>query len=161
GRELGRPALDGDTLLFHRTVAHGAEIHKLDLRTGTETTLRRQPRVLLLNPSALNGRMVYVRSTARTQQLRYGGAVPRGVVHDGVRVRQRLDRERAGADRGDPDAVRPGAGDVARGVADHHRALARPWRVARPGAGDRRQLGPRLVVGAEPALPGREVAPDA
>jgi hypothetical protein len=82
GRELGRPALDGDVALFHRTVPHGAEIDKLDLATGVRTTLRRQARVLLLNPSALHGRMVYVRSTDRTQQLRYGGAVPRAVGRD-------------------------------------------------------------------------------
>jgi hypothetical protein len=84
GRELGRPALDGNVLLFHRTTAHGAAIAKLDLATGAQATLRSQRRVLLLNPSALNGRMVYVRSTARRQQLMTGGAVPRSVGRDRV-----------------------------------------------------------------------------
>jgi hypothetical protein len=84
GRQLGRPALDGAAVLFHRTVDHGAAIDRLDLASGKATTLRRERRVLLLNPSALNGRMVYVRSTSRTQQLRYGGAVPRRVGRDRV-----------------------------------------------------------------------------
>jgi hypothetical protein len=82
--ELGRPALDGNSMLFHRAAGSGAQIDKLDLLTGAQTTLRRERRVLLLNPSALNGRMVYVRSTDRTQQLRYGGAVPRSVGRDRV-----------------------------------------------------------------------------
>ena len=84
GRELGRPALDGDALLFHRTTATGAAIAKLDLATGTQSTLRSQRRVLLLNPSALDGRMVYVRSTSRRQQLLTGGAVRRSVRRDRV-----------------------------------------------------------------------------
>jgi hypothetical protein len=84
GRELGRPALDGNALLFHRTTAHGAVIARLDLATGAQATLRSQRRVLLLNPSALNGRMVYVRSTARRQQLMFGGAVRRSVGRDRV-----------------------------------------------------------------------------
>ena len=53
-----------------------------------------------------------------------------GVVHDGVRVRQRLGRERAGGDRDHAHAVDARARDVARRVADHDRALARP--AARP-----------------------------
>jgi hypothetical protein len=84
GRELGRPALDGDALLFHRTTAHGAVIARLDLATGAQATLRSQRRVLLLNPSALDGRMVYVRSTSRRQQLMTGGAVRRSVRRDRV-----------------------------------------------------------------------------
>jgi hypothetical protein len=84
GRELGRPAIDGNALLFHRTTAHGAAIARVDLATGQQVTLRAQRRVLLLNPSALDGRMVYVRSTSRSQQLLTGGAVPRAVRRDRV-----------------------------------------------------------------------------
>jgi hypothetical protein len=80
GRELGRPALDGDALLFHRTNGSGAVIQRLDLATGVRATLRAQRRVLLLNPSALDGRMVYVRSTARRQQLLAGRAGRRRAV---------------------------------------------------------------------------------
>ena len=79
-----------------------------------------------------------------------------GVVDDGVRVRQRLDRERAGGDRRDAHAVGARAGDVARRVADHDRPLARP--VARRGA---RAIGGSsardVVVGAEAALARLEV----
>jgi hypothetical protein len=84
GRDLGRPALDGDALLFHQTTTRGAVIRKLDLAGGAATTLRSQRRVLLLNPSALNGRMIYVRSTARRQQLMTGGAIPRSTGRDRV-----------------------------------------------------------------------------
>ena len=52
-----------------------------------------------------------------------------------------LDPERAGGDRDDAHVVGARAGDVARRVADHDRALARP--VAGARAGDRRQLGAR------------------
>jgi hypothetical protein len=82
GRALGRPALDGSRMLFHVTTARGAEIQAIDLTTGAQVTLRRQHRVLLLNPSGLNGRLVYVRSTSRSQQVRYGTAVPRRVGRD-------------------------------------------------------------------------------
>jgi hypothetical protein len=84
GEELGRPALDGDALLFHRTGTHGSVIDRIDLATGKRRTLRAQRRVLLLNPSALNGRMVYVRSTARRQQLLVGAAVRRSTGRDRV-----------------------------------------------------------------------------
>jgi hypothetical protein len=84
GRQLGRPALDGNALLFHRTTTHGSVIERLDLATGVAATLRSQRRVLLLNPSALDGHMVYVRSTARRQQLLSGSTVPRPVGRDRV-----------------------------------------------------------------------------
>ena len=63
-----------------------------------------------------------------------------------------LDGERAGGDRRDADVVGPRAGDVARGVADHHGALARP--VAGAGAGDARQLA-RATRGRSRSRPGR------
>jgi hypothetical protein len=72
GRQLGRPALSGDVLLFHRTTATGAVIRALDLATGGFATLRSQRRALLLNPAARGHRLVYVRSTYRRQELRYG-----------------------------------------------------------------------------------------
>ena len=64
-------------------------------------------------------------------------------------------RERAGGDRDHAHAVGARAGDVARRVADHDRALARPAAGAR--ARDRGQLAALLGVGAEAALAAREV----
>ena len=82
-----------------------------------------------------------------------------GAVDDGVRVGQRLGRERPGRDRDHAHAVGARAGDVARRVADHDRPLPRP--AAGPGARDRRQRGAVLGVAAEPALAGGEVVADA
>jgi hypothetical protein len=72
GRELGRPALAGDGLLFHRTGARGAVIVRLDLLSGTQVTLRSRRRVQLLNPSALGQTLLYVRASNRSQLLRLG-----------------------------------------------------------------------------------------
>ena len=72
GRELGRPALAGDALLFHRTGARGARIRLVDLTTGVSTTVRAQRRAMLLNPTAHGGTLLYVRATAAAQQLRIG-----------------------------------------------------------------------------------------
>jgi hypothetical protein len=72
GRALGRPALSGSTRLYHRTTATGSVIRSLDLATGTRTTLRSQHRSMLLNPTALGDRLLYVRSTFRRQQLLLG-----------------------------------------------------------------------------------------
>ena len=70
--QLGRPALAGDRLLFHLAGRAGSRIDHVLLPTGERTTLRRDTRALLLNPSAWGSRMVYVRSTHTRQQLRYG-----------------------------------------------------------------------------------------
>ena len=72
---------------------------------------------------------------------------------------QRLGGVRAGGDRDHAHPVCARARDVARGVADHDRALPRP--AAGAGAGHRRQLGAALGVRAEAALAGREVVADA
>jgi len=84
GRELGRPALEGDALFFHRTTGTGSVIDRIDLTTGAQQTLRSQRRVLLLNPSAAGGRLVYVRSTSRRQQLLAGPERRARVSHDKV-----------------------------------------------------------------------------
>jgi hypothetical protein len=84
GRELGRPAVDNDLLFFHATTRSGAVIRQLDLSTGKTTTLRRQSHSLLLNPSVLGHRIIYVRSTARVQQLVIGPITPRAVRHDRI-----------------------------------------------------------------------------
>jgi hypothetical protein len=76
GRQLGRPALAGDALLFHRTTAHGAVIASADLATGAQATLRRLRRAQLLNPSAYGSELLYVRSTSSAQQLRIGSLAP-------------------------------------------------------------------------------------
>jgi hypothetical protein len=80
--QLGRPALEGDHLVFHVARAMSGRIDEIRLSTGKRTTLRRAPRTLLLNPSAFGGRLLYVRSTYKRQQLRIGLLRRRGVGKD-------------------------------------------------------------------------------
>jgi hypothetical protein len=66
--DVGRPALDGNTLLYD----YSGRIAAIDLTTMQRTILRREPRAQLRGPSALNGRLVYVRATYRRQQVMAG-----------------------------------------------------------------------------------------
>jgi hypothetical protein len=79
--DAGRPALDGNLLLFD--VAE-RRIDAIDLATGTRTTLRRQSRAQLRGPSALNGRLTYVRATYRRQQVLNGPLAPQAPGKDRV-----------------------------------------------------------------------------
>ena len=97
--------------------------------------------------------VVSIRSEVREHRQRGADA-----VDDGVRAGQRRGGVRAGGDRDHAHPVGARARDVARGVADHDRALPRP--AAGAGAGHRRQLGAALGVRAEAALAGREVVAD-
>jgi hypothetical protein len=81
-RTLGRPALAGDRLLFHVAGGRNGRIDEIQLATGARRTLRRAARALLLNPSALGRRLLYVRSTFERQQLRLGVLRPRSVRRD-------------------------------------------------------------------------------
>ncbi len=52
------------------------------LPTGQRSTLRREPRALLLNPSAGGGGLLYVRSTYQRQRLKLGPLRSRAPKHD-------------------------------------------------------------------------------
>jgi hypothetical protein len=118
GRELGRPALAGDTLLFHRTEPHGAVIVGADLLTGAQVTLRSKRRVQLLNPSALGGTLLYVRAGNRSQLLRIGA------LQAGAGARDRTIYSRLQTARGDA-GYEPGR---AQAPGHHHRAPRQPAR---------------------------------
>jgi hypothetical protein len=77
--DVGRPALDGNLLLFD--VAQ-AQIDEIDLATMSRTTVRRQARAQLRGPSALGGRLVYVRATYRRQEVLFGPLTPRSTSRD-------------------------------------------------------------------------------
>jgi hypothetical protein len=66
--DVGRPELDGNTLLYD----YSGRIAAIDLPTMRRTVLRREARAQLRGPSALNGRLVYVRATYRRQQVMSG-----------------------------------------------------------------------------------------
>jgi hypothetical protein len=70
--ELGRPALAGRLLLYHQAGPRGSRILGLDLATGRRRVLRREAGAMLTNPSTDGERMLYVRATGRTQELRIG-----------------------------------------------------------------------------------------
>jgi hypothetical protein len=70
--ELGRPALEGGRLAYHVTGRTGGRIVIADLATGKRSTVRRQRRALLLNPSLHDGELAYVRNVYRRQELRVG-----------------------------------------------------------------------------------------
>jgi hypothetical protein len=71
-KELGRPALEGARLAYHVPGRTGSRIVIADVRTGKRTTVRRERRALLLNPSLHGGRLLYVRNMYKRQELRVG-----------------------------------------------------------------------------------------
>jgi hypothetical protein len=76
--EVGRPALTGGLLVFDRS----GRIESIELNSGTRTILRREARAHLTGPSVLQGRLSYVRSTYRRQQVRVGALIPRPTTRD-------------------------------------------------------------------------------
>jgi len=72
--QLGQPSVDGETLVFAVTGAR-SRIVAVDLAAGRPRTLRRGSKaVLVSNPSLRAGRLLYVRTSSRTQELRLGRA---------------------------------------------------------------------------------------
>ena len=80
--ELGRPALEADRLAYHVAGARGGQIVIADLAAGTSATVRSERRALLLNPSLLDGRLLYVRALFSRQELRIGPQSKRGPRRD-------------------------------------------------------------------------------
>jgi hypothetical protein len=76
--EVGRPALDGNTLLYD----YYGRIEAVDLTTMQRTILRRQARAQLRGPAALNGRLYYVRATYRRQQVMSGPLIAQSTGQD-------------------------------------------------------------------------------
>lgn len=70
--ELGRPALDGDLVVYHRATAAGSWLTAVDVATGKRRQLRFARDAQLLNPSLLGTRLLYVRASRCSQQLRLG-----------------------------------------------------------------------------------------
>ena len=80
--ELGRPALEGDRLAYHVNGGTGGKIVIADLAAGTAATVRSERRALLLNPSLLDGRLLYVRALFSRQELRIGPQTKSGPRRD-------------------------------------------------------------------------------
>jgi hypothetical protein len=72
--QIGRPALQGDTLVFHLATAQHSQIVAVNLANGHRKVLRSARFAQLLNPSLQGGRLLYVRVDECTQQLLLGPA---------------------------------------------------------------------------------------
>ncbi len=70
---LGRPSIDGDRVVLHVAARKASSIAEIFLPTGRVTVLRSETDgPLLLNPSELDGSLLYVRSAVRSQKLLLG-----------------------------------------------------------------------------------------
>jgi hypothetical protein len=70
--QLGRPALDGDVVVYHVATRGLSSIVSFDLATATRRTVRKSKTNLLTNPSLLGGELVYDRQTSRAQLVELG-----------------------------------------------------------------------------------------
>ena len=66
---LGRPALDGDRVVFHVAARTESRIDEVNLATRTRLTLRRHGKASLLNPSILGTDLLYVRASPYSQSV--------------------------------------------------------------------------------------------
>ena len=143
--ELGRPALEGGRIAYHVPGRNGSRIVIADLATGKRTTVRRERRAMLLNPSLHGGDLAYVRSLYRRQELRVGPQSKRTPRRDRRLWSTRPDgaprrRPRAGQEA-PPPRLAPEAVAAAQARALRDRVDHRPGRrrgVRRAPAPDRR-----------------------
>jgi hypothetical protein len=72
---LGRPSLSGSVVVYHVAGAGGSALLSFDLGTGTRRELRSSNRDQLLNPARLGSKLLYVRLSRCSQELRIGSRV--------------------------------------------------------------------------------------
>ncbi len=72
GGQVGRPALNGDTVVYSITGHAGSAIAAVDLRRRHGRVIRRTLTSQFLNPSLLAGRLLYVGESYCSQLLRLG-----------------------------------------------------------------------------------------
>jgi hypothetical protein len=76
--QLGRPALEGDVLVYHLAGRRVSSLLVADLAAGTRRVIRQSKAALLTNPSLLGGDVVYDRQTSREQLVQVGPIERRG-----------------------------------------------------------------------------------
>jgi hypothetical protein len=69
---LGRPYLSGDLVVYHYATSGASWLTAVNIATGTRRRVRFSGDEQLLNPSLLGGRLLYVRASRCSQQLRLG-----------------------------------------------------------------------------------------
>jgi hypothetical protein len=72
GGQVGRPALNGDTVVYSVTGSAGSAIAAVDLRRRHGRVIRRALTSQFLNPSLLAGHLLYVGESRCSQLLRLG-----------------------------------------------------------------------------------------
>jgi hypothetical protein len=70
--QLGRPFLAGDVVLFHVATSGASWITEFDLATRKRRLLRFSRSAVLLNPSLLGAKLLYVHDSRCSQELRAG-----------------------------------------------------------------------------------------
>jgi hypothetical protein len=70
--------------VFHIAGPAGSGLFALDLATNARQTLRQEPGAQLSNPVVDGARMLYVRATGRSQELRLGALAPGGSATDAL-----------------------------------------------------------------------------
>jgi len=69
---LGRPSLAGDVVVYHLVGAGGSALYSVDLATGKRRLLRSSRQVQLRSPARVGGKLLYVRLSRCSQELRLG-----------------------------------------------------------------------------------------
>ena len=114
--QLGRPALDGDRLVFHVAGRRESRIDLVDLAAGRRVTLKRDDNVQLTNPSLSGADLLWVETTPYSQSVQVapadGSARPKVLLRIAPQIR---------ADKGWSTDYGP------------HRRVRRPTRPARSG----------------------------
>jgi hypothetical protein len=83
---IGRPSVDGSTVVYADSSMTGSGIYEVDLDSGARRVLRRAAAdVLYANPTLRNGRLLYERSDRCAQELLLGS--PSGLGVDRVLLR--------------------------------------------------------------------------
>ncbi len=103
-RRLGRPALDGDRLVFHVAGARGSALRLVNLRTGRGRVLRSSPVTQFLNPAIGAHRLLYVEVATCAQRLRLAplgrGGRTRTLLAIGTTARRDSGNDRGHTDQG-------------------------------------------------------------
>jgi hypothetical protein len=82
--QIGRPVISGEQAYFHMAGTRGSRVVEVNLASGEVRHVRKASEALLLNPSVSGGRLVYVRSTATRQELRFGAVSGSRIGRDRV-----------------------------------------------------------------------------
>ncbi|MFI5008984.1 MAG: hypothetical protein ACHQDY_01770 [Solirubrobacterales bacterium] len=104
--QIGRPALEGDTVVFHLATPGYSQILAVNLANRHRTVLRGARFTQLLNPSLQGGRLLYVRVGECRQQLMLGPAFARSGRRDRTIASRPTDVPRSGGY--EPGAIREG-----------------------------------------------------